>query len=314
MDFLLLRVGLGSVTVTVVVPPGTDPAGAHVRLRPVDGPELGMGGLSGWMPAGVAVTLDRVPPGRYVLSAAGGVGTGGAVFGRQVVDVEGAALDGLSVVLTRGTTVSGRVRFEGAEPTWRDVTDLQVVTALQEFGSGAREVRTAIAARDGAFTLRDLRPGPRRFGLAGLGETRVLERITMNGREITDRAVTLGGGVRIAGLEIVVTDRVSTLRGMVRGGRDGSGDRSMVVVFSTDPERWFPTSRYVQRDRPGRDGRYSIRGVPPGDYWVAAAPLSAVGAEEWRAPRWLDRLRTGATRVSVRKGDTVDVDVRARGR
>ena len=88
----------------------------------------------------------------------------------------------------------------------------------------------------------------------------------------------------------------------------------MVVVFTTDPERWFPTSRYVLTERPGQDGRYRIRGVPPGDYWVTAAPLSAVGADDWLAPRSLDRLRTRATRVSVREGDTVDVDVQVRRR
>ena len=147
-----------------------------------------------------------------------------------------------------------------------------------------------------------------------MGETRVLERIMLNGRDITDRAVTLGGGARVRGLDVLVTDRVSALRGTVRAGRAVAGERAVVVVFATNPERWFPTSRYVRTERPGRDGRYGIHGVSAGDYWVTAAPLSAVGADDWLAPRSLDRLRTGATRVSVRKGDTVDVDVQVRGR
>ena len=63
-----------------------------------------------------------------------------------------------------------------------------------------------------------------------------------------------------------------------------------------------------------QDGRYRIRGVPSGDYWVTAAPLSATGGDDWLAPRFLARLRAGATRVSVRKGDAVDFDAQVRRR
>ena len=183
--------------------------------------------------------------GGICLRRRGRAGAGVATFARRVLDVDGVGTEGLSLLLGPGTTVSGVVRFEGAEPTWRDLVDLQVTTASRESVNGADEVRTAIDAGDGAFILRSLAPGPRRFGVRGLGEARVLDRITLNGRDVTDRAVTLGGGVRVAGLEIVVTDRVSQLRGLVRAGRDAAGDGAVVVVFSTDPERWFPTSRYV---------------------------------------------------------------------
>jgi len=107
---------------------------------------------------------------------------------------------------------------------------------------------------------------------------------------------------------------VSELRGMVRAGRDTAGHDAVVVVFSTEPERWFPSSRYVLTERPAQDGRFHFRGMPPGEYWVTAAPLSAVGADDWLSPRSVDRLRTGARRVSVQKGDTVDVDVQVRRR
>ena len=130
---------------------------------------------------------------------------------------------------------------------WRDVVNLQVTTRLQESSVARDEVRTAVAAGDWTFRLTGLPAGPRRFGITGLGETRVLDRITLNGRDISDRAVTLGGGVRVTGLEIVVTDRVSELRGVVRAGRDAVSAGAVVVVFSTDPERWFPTSRHVLR-------------------------------------------------------------------
>lgn len=314
IDFALLRVALATVTGTVVAPAGANAAGTDVRLMPADGPELPGGVLSDSAAPGGGFAFDRVPPGRYVLRARGRTAAGGAAFGRQVVDVDGASLEGLSVVLTQGAAVGGAVRFDGTAPTWRDIVDLQVTTSLLEAEPGSGEVRTAVAAGDWTFRLDGLPPGPRRFGITGLGETRVLDRITLNGRDIGDRAVTLGGGVRVAGLEIVVSDRVSELRGVVRGGGDEQTAGAVVVAFSTDPERWFSTSRYVVAERSAHDGRYRLRGVPPDDYWVTAVSLSVVGADDWLAPRSLDRLRTGATRVSVRKGDTVDVDVQVRRR
>ena len=313
VDFALLRVPLASVAGSVTAPAGANSAGVDLQLTAADGPELPGGVLSAVSAQGGAFAFERVPPGRYELRARGWTAGGGSAFGRLVVEVDGAGVDGLSVALAPGAEVSGRVRFEGAEATWRDLVDLEVTTHLDVAGRDAAELRTATAANE-TFRLIGLPPGPRRFGIVGLGDTRVVDRVTLNGRDITDRAVTLGGGQRISGLEIVVTDRVSELRGVVRSGRDEPAAGAVVVAFSTDPERWFPTSRHVLTERPGRDGRYRVRGVPPGDYWVAAAPLAAVGADDWLAPRSLGRLRTRATRVSVRKGDTVDVDLQVRGR
>lgn len=313
VDFTLLRVPLASVTGSVMVPAGASPAGVDLRLTAADGPELPGGVLSAVSAQGGAFAFERVPPGRYELRARGWTAGGGAAFGRSVVDVDGAGVDGLSVVLAPGTEVHGRVRFEGAEPTWRDLVDLEVTTHLAAAGRDAAELRTAMTANE-TFRLIGLPQGPRRFGIAGLGDARVLDRVTMNGRDITDRAVTLGGGVRVTGLEIVVTDQVSELRGTVRTGRETAGQSAVVVVFSTDPERWFPKVS-VRIERTAGSGRpIPLPRSAPGDYWVTAAPLSAVGADDWLSPRSVDRLRTGATRVSVRKGDTVDVDVQVRRR
>ena len=312
IDFALVRVGLASVSGSVTAVAGANPAGTSLQLARVGGAELAGDVFAAWALPGGAFAFDRVYLGRYVLRAAGRTTSGGAAFARMVIDVEGRGVEGVSVALAPGVSVSGVVQFEGAEPTWRDIVDLQVSTRLEEAIGGSAEVRAAIEEGTGSFYLRDLRPGSRRFEVTGLGEDRVLDRIVFNGRDITERAVTLGGGVRVTGLEIIVTDRVSQLRGMVRGGRDAPGRGAVVVVFSTDPGRWFPGSRYVLTERPGQDGRYRIRGMPPGDYWVTAEPLSAINGEEWLARRSLGRLRTGAMRVGVRKGEAVELDVQVR--
>ena len=121
---------LGGVTGIVVAPPGANPAGTDVQLTPAEGAEVPGGVLSAWAGTGGRFVIDRVPPGRYVLGATGRTAAGMAAFARQVVEVDGARVEGVSLLLAAGTTVSGVVRFEGAEPTWRDVGDLRVTSGL----------------------------------------------------------------------------------------------------------------------------------------------------------------------------------------
>ncbi len=312
VDFSVVRVPFASVSGVVTAPPGASPVGTEVTLASVDGAGFVAGGThSTWVETGGRFAFPGIPQGRYILTATGSTSNGDMAFGRQAVVVNGERVDGLSVVLTPGTEVTGRVRFEGADPQWRDIVNLQVTTRMLETTQARGDDQSMIDG-DSRFQFGDLPPGLRVFGVAGVGETRVLERISLNGRDITDRPIDVGGRSRVTGLEVVLTDRVSSLAGAVRTASDG--ETGVVVAFSMTPELWFPDSRHVRVERPAQSGRYRIHGIPPGDYWVAAAPLSASASDDWLLPRFLERLRTRATRVSVRKGDTVTADLQAPGR
>lgn len=312
VDFSVVRVPFASVSGVVIAPPGANPAGTEVTLTPADGAGNGVGGAhSAWAETGGRFAFRGIPQGRYTLTATGSTVNGDMAFGRQAVVVGGGRVDGLSVVLMPGTEVTGRVRFEGADPQWRDIVNLQVTTRMQETAQARGDDRSMLDG-DNRFQFRGLPPGLRVFEVTGIGETRVLERISFNSRDITDRPIDLNGRSRVTDLEVVLTDRVSSLVGVVRASSDGAS--AVVLAFSMTPELWFPDSRHVRVERPAQSGRYRVHGIPPGDYWVAAAPLSAVGSNDWLSPRFLERLRTRATRVSVRKGDTVTVDLQARGR
>lgn len=314
-DFSVLRAPIAAVTGVVVAPPGASPGGAEVTLQPADGAGVLAGGShSEWADMGGRFSFRGIPQGRYILTAVGSTASGDVAFGRQAVVLSGGRLDGLSVVLAPGTEVTGTVRFEGADPQWRDIVNLQVTTRMLD-ATQTRGDDQSMLDGDNRFRFHGLPPDLRIFEVAGIGETRVtrvLERISLNGRDITDRPIDLGGRSQVTGLEVVLTDRVSSLVGAVRGSPDGAS--AVVVAFPMTPELWFPDSRHVRVERPAQSGRYRVEGIPPGDYWVAAAPLSAVGGDDWLSPRFLERLRTRASRATVRKGDTVTVDLQARGR
>ena len=78
---------------------------------------------------------------------------------------------------------------------------------------------------------------------------------------------------------------------------------SSVIVFADDANLWtFPT-RYVRMSRADAQGRFSLRGLPPGATYLAAA-VDYLEEGEWQDPEFLERLREDASRVTIRDGET----------
>ncbi len=71
-------------------------------------------------------------------------------------------------------------------------------------------------------------------------------------------------------VEVVVTDRVTTLEGATIGSAGRPTSAATVVVFSREPTYWTPLSRRIRVVRPRSDGSYAISGLPAGEYLVHA--------------------------------------------
>ncbi|MEQ1760193.1 MAG: hypothetical protein ABL986_17900 [Vicinamibacterales bacterium] len=97
-----------------------------------------------------------------------------------------------------------------------------------------------------------------------------------------------------------------------------SATSTAVFIFSTESRHWYPFSPFLARTVTQADGAFSIRGVPAGTYYVAAAPASASspavpigrGEAEWQQPDVLDALRAGALVVSLQEGQRSTVQLR----
>jgi hypothetical protein len=53
--------------------------------------------------------------------------------------------------------------------------------------------------------------------------------------------------------------------------------------------------------RPDQTGKYRIRGLPPGQYYVVTVDPTEQG--EWFEPGYLDEHRAGASRITLGDGD-----------
>ena len=112
-------------------------------------------------------------------------------------------------------------------------------------------------------------------------------------------------------MRVVMTDRLTSLSGTVQSDRS-TRDHN-VVVFTDDATKWAFPSRFVRAIRADADGRFQIRGLPPGErYFVAALDYLEAGEEQDR--RLLERLRTRATSVTLGDGEqrSIQLDVTSR--
>ncbi len=107
-----------------------------------------------------------------------------------------------------------------------------------------------------------------------------------------------------------MTSRTSELTGTVANAENQPvGDRS-VVLFPADRDLWLPQSRRIHVAQPGPDGRYVFRGLPAGDYRIAAVDPPESG--EHFSAEYLGRIVSSAVNVTLAPGAKVTQDLRVR--
>jgi hypothetical protein len=139
----------------------------------------------------------------------------------------------------------------------------------------------------------------------------MLKSVTANGADVTDTGLELKAGEAVSGLEVVVTSKVTEASGTVKGSNGQPVKDYTVVVFSDEAARWaMPFSRYVMSARPNQEGRFQIKSLPPGAYYVVATEYIAQG--EWGDPEVLERLKGKAARFSLDDGESKTLDLTLR--
>ncbi|PYQ79389.1 MAG: hypothetical protein DMG01_08850, partial [Acidobacteria bacterium] len=84
----------------------------------------------------------------------------------------------------------------------------------------------------------------------------------------------------INGVEVELTNKVTTVSGIVTDGRGGAAKDCWTVIFPADSKRWTRSSRYIRAWRAGPDGRFKAAGMRPGDYYIIALDKMEPGESE----------------------------------
>jgi len=113
-----------------------------------------------------------------------------------------------------------------------------------------------------------------------------------------------GRVIPLLGAGVNLFDRAADLSGAVTAANGSPDATATVIAFPGDRSLWVGTGsspRRLKNSRTGKDGAYSISGLPAGDYLIAAVPEAA--AADWQNPDFLESLTRSATRVHIDEGE-----------
>lgn len=327
-DFSLVPVRLAKVSGIVIGSDGKPAAGAAVNVTPRDRSTTPFFGLAhARTNHDGAFTLNGIAPGDYLLQAnalqvtttsdgvnrmvlavRGGPGGPDGETASLPITVAGEDVPNLVLVTAKGGTATGRVTFEdGAQPG--NLASIRIVASPVDFdgpmgmGGGPGAVKP-----DGTFQLTGL-AGARLIRAAGLPAGWTLKAVRLNGQDITDTGADFSPGESVTGLEVVLTNRRTSVTGAAVGS-DGSPLKDYtVVIFADDPELWrMPRSRWVTGVRPDQDGRFKVEDLPPGSYHAVAVEYIPQG--EWGDPDLLERLKDKGRRFTLAEGGTETLELK----
>jgi hypothetical protein len=261
-------------------------------------------------------TIDNVPPGPYTLTANSSF-VAGVIAGREAANPNAGPNRAMQEIMERGPETASMAIVVAGD----DMTDLALTTRRGGVLSGtfvaeagvvrplpqglSAQARTASAGgmslaqggRGNGFRLAGM-SGPFHLDITGVPEGWAVSQITVDGTDVTDEAIDLKGAIATA--RVVLTDRITTISGVVQPRRDRAG--YSVVVFADDAARWSYPSRYVRTARVDDSGRFSIAGLPANERYYAVAVDHLEEGEE-QDTQVLEGLRARATTFSLGEGE-----------
>jgi hypothetical protein len=215
------------------------------------------------------------------------------------ISTRGGSLTDLRIVVPPPVTLTGRAVFEG-----RQTSGPQPPVRISASMGGQMGSSGAQADAGGRFQM-SIRPGAYTF-LVWPPEGWMVKRMEFRGREVDGDEpveITAEPGAR---LDVVLTSQLTALAGTVVDGRNRAVRDYQVVVFpkaESGPSSW--DYRRTRIERGGADGRFTIEGLPPGDYLAAA--VDGLDAENGIEPDVMDALRDVArpVRIEATKTETI---------
>jgi hypothetical protein len=269
-DFQLARARMINVRGIVLDSHGTPASRTTIALNRKDG----NGGGSRGVDAQGRFFFQSQQPGTYRVTA-----RMRDESGENTLEYAGASLtlvdtdlDDVVVSMKPTVNLAGRVVFETA-PAPAMATDGLTIGAQVKDRSTPSDVflRPAAVAADLTFTLRRLmgelivRPNGR------VTNNWVLKAVLLGNQDITDvptefRAEDSGR------LQVVLTTRTSELTGNVTNDKGEPIASCSVVLFTEDKASWFQSSLRFRLAYTGRDGRFDIKGLRSGRYYLIALP------------------------------------------
>jgi len=264
---------------------------------------------------GQIVTTAVVPPGSRLPIPEPALPTSTLFWAEQPVTVGGADLTVPAVVLRAGAKVRGRIAFDGttAVPAPEILERIRVTLepADEHTDDFVPDAIRGRGERNGQFATIGAPSGKYIVGVTGLPAGWSLAGVMAGGRDISVEPFDLGT-TDITGVTIQLTDRPASIAGRVFLSSGAADPNASVVVFPVAAAARVnrsPSPRQLRSVRADRNGAFTVRDLPVGQYFVAA--INEAGAADWQRPEYLEALARSAMRVDLSAGESKQATLQA---
>jgi protocatechuate 3,4-dioxygenase beta subunit len=314
-QFSMVSARLARISGTVVDSQGRPAAGAGLSVVTPMGSSGFSSSAAGTVAPDGTFTIAGIAPGEHSIDVRPQSRPGDADGeAASVPIVVSGDITGLQIVTGKGTTISGRVVFEGSSTRTPAAprTPLRV-TASPSDPSRARSLPFPLSnplsngaiEESGNFQIAGA-SGRVFFGV-NTPPAWVLKSVTLDGENITDEPLDLTDTPSVSGVVIRMTDKLTQISGQVSDDRGRAVRDYVVVIQPTEQKEPIVASRWVRAVRAGTNGRFETRGMRPGRYLATAIDSLEQGRQF--APEFQEQLRRGGREFSVREGESVTLDL-----
>jgi hypothetical protein len=308
VDFSLLLVHTARVTGLVTNSDGTPTSSGQMDLMPEGSSTRGRGQIGANFRSRIewdgGFAIANVPPGRYMLRARGD-DTQSPQYAAQPLTVASIDVSDVTVVLYPGASINGTVTFEGSPAPELNQIRITAPSAENALTAGNPNARVE---KDGHFTLDGVPAGLHWIRSGGGLRGWSLKSVIVDSHDVADTPIELRSGEILNDVIVVFTNKQTEIDGTVTDERGNPITDFTVLAFPSDPLLWRPLARQIMTARPDQNGKFQIRGLPSGAYYLATVDPAEQG--EWFEPAFLDQQRIAAARLILADGDTKTHDFR----
>jgi hypothetical protein len=245
-------------------------------------------------------SLRGLAPGTYTISAS----TRDGHWGATPVQLQGDDRRA-NIQMQPGMPFTGTIRSEDGvlEPT--DLARMRVQLVAESSAIPLPNAGYVVAvAADGRFSAAVL-PGRYRLLLTappppGGAAPWTVHTARMGSLDVADQTFEVREGSPLPEVQVALTNRGAEISGRMIDAAGRAAPEYFVIVFPADPADWGWRARRIQQTRPGHDGAFSVSGLPPGDYLIAA--VRDVDQNEWFDREFLTSLVEASIRMTLAAG------------
>ena len=257
--------------------------------------------------------IRDVSPGAYTIFATVD-NSAVPMLARQALQITSANVDGLQLAPQAGGSIRGRLRMEAGSVARPDPRQMFLLLrsadgddeALGGVTIGDSSPTLAHVNADGSFEWKNVSAGHYCVQLSDASELPhwFLKSVAAGGRDAADSGFSVSGGT--VTVDVLASANGARVEGIATNQKDEPVAGAVVVAVPEARLRTHP-DRY-RKASADQSGRFTLRGLPPGDYTVFA--WESVDGEAYDNPEFLAGYEGRGKALHVSEGDHASLQLK----